>query len=145
MVCRDAVVEDGLAIVRVWVAAWQAAYPGLMPAGYLAGLDAEAALPGFERDFRVDPSVLVLELDGDILGFSRYGSSLDPDAGRETGEVIAINLHPSWWRRDWAELLRETQQRLCRRGFSEKTLWVVHGNASARLFSRSAGLAARRR
>ena len=31
-----------------------------MPAGYLAGLDAEAALPGFERDFRADPSVLVL-------------------------------------------------------------------------------------
>jgi GNAT superfamily N-acetyltransferase len=140
MVCRDAVVEDGLAIARVWVAAWQAAYPGLMPAGYLAGLDAEAALPGFERDFRADPSVLVLELDGDILGFSRYGASRDPDAGPETGEVIAINLHPSWWHRGLGrELLRETQQRLCRRGFSEATLWVVHGNASARQFYEALG------
>ena len=67
------------------VAAWQAAYPGLMPAGYLAGLDAEAALPGFERGLRANPSVLVLELDGEILGFSRYGASRDPDLGQRRG------------------------------------------------------------
>ncbi len=140
MVCRNAVVEDGLAIARVWVAAWQAAYAGLMPAEYLAGLDAEAALPGFERDLRADPSVLVLERDGDILGFSRYGASRDPDAGPETGEVIAINLHPSWWRLGLGrELLQETQQRLCGRGFSEATLWVLHGNASARRFYEALG------
>jgi GNAT superfamily N-acetyltransferase len=140
MICRDAVVEDGIAIARVWVAAWQAAYPGLMPAEYLAGLDAEAALPGFERGLRANQSALVLELDGDILGFSRYGASRDPDAGPETGEVIAINLHPSWWRRGLGrELLRETQQRLCGRGFSEATLWVLHGNASARQFYEALG------
>ena len=28
MACRDAVLEDGLALARVWVAAWQAAYTG---------------------------------------------------------------------------------------------------------------------
>ena len=66
MICRDAVVEDGLAIARVWVAAWQAVYAGLMPAEYLAGLNAEASLPAFERGLRADPSGLVLELDGDI-------------------------------------------------------------------------------
>jgi GNAT superfamily N-acetyltransferase len=139
MVCRDAVVEDGIAIARVWVAAWQAAYAGLMPAGYLAGLDVEAALPGVERGLRADPSVLVLELDGDILGFSRYGASRDPDAA-ETGEVIAINLHPSCWRRGLGRvLLRETHQRLCGRGFSEATLWVLHDNASARQFYEAMG------
>jgi ribosomal protein S18 acetylase RimI-like enzyme len=139
-VCRDAVVEDGVAIARVWVAAWQAAYTGLMPAGYLAGLDAEAALPGLERVLRADPSVLVLELDGDIVGFSRYGASRDPGARPETGEVIAINLHPSCWRRGLGrELLRETQQRLSGRGFSEATLWVLHGNLSARRFYEALG------
>jgi GNAT superfamily N-acetyltransferase len=89
---------------------------------------------------RANSSVLVLELDGDILGFSRYGASRDPDAGPETGEVIALNLHPSWWRRGLGrELLRETQQRLRGRGFSEATLWVLHGNASARQFYEALG------
>ena len=140
MVCRDAVVEDGLAIARVWVAAWQAAYAGLMPADYLAGLNAEAAVPGFEQGLRADPSVLVLELDGNIVGVSRYGASRDPDAGPKTGEVIAINLHPSCWRRGLGrELLRETQQRLCGLGFSDATLWVLHANASARQFYEASG------
>jgi hypothetical protein len=83
MVCRDAVVEDGIAIARVWVAAWQAAYPGLMPAAYLAGLNAEAALPRFERGLRANPPVLVLEQDGDIVGFSQY---------RRTPEVLTPEL-----------------------------------------------------
>jgi RimJ/RimL family protein N-acetyltransferase len=82
----------------------------------------------------------VLELDGDIVGFSRYGASRDPGAGPETGEVIAINLHPSWWHRGLGrELLRETQQRLCGLGFSEATLWVLHGNARARQFYEALG------
>src|SRR5262245_51625030 len=119
MVCRDAVVEDGLAIARVWVAAWQAAYAGLMPAAYLAGLDVEGALPGLERALRANQSVLVLEQDGDIAGFSAYGASRDLDAAPQTGELIAINFHPSWWRRGLGrELLRETQKRLRGQGFS---------------------------
>jgi ribosomal protein S18 acetylase RimI-like enzyme len=140
MVCRDAVVEDGLAIARVWVAAWQAAYRELMPATYLAGLDAAAAAPVFEREPRSNSSVLVLELDGDIVGVSRYGASRDSDAAPGTGEVIAINLHPSVWRRGLGRgLLRETQQRLSERGFSEATLWVLHGNTRARKFYEALG------
>ena len=140
MACRDAVVEDGLPLARVWVAAWQSAYAGLMPAEYLAGLDADQARSRFEQSLRESPSVLVLELDGDILGFSAYGASRDQDAGPATGEVIAINLHPSSWRRGLGrELLRETLLRLQGRGFSEATLWVLHGNARARQFYEALG------
>jgi ribosomal protein S18 acetylase RimI-like enzyme len=140
MVCRDAVVEDGLALAQVWVAAWQAAYADLMPAQYLAGLDADKARSGFEESLRANPSVLVLELDGRIVGFGAYGASRDPDAGPETGEVIAINLHPSCWRRGLGrELLRESLQRLHDRGFSDATLWVLHGNARARQFYEALG------
>ena len=140
MVCRDAVIEDAPGIARVSVAAWQAAYPGLMPAAYLAGLDAAAALPRIEQGLRAYPSALVLEQDGGIVGFSWYAASRDPDAGPATGEVMAINLHPSWWRRGLGrELLLETQQRLRGWGFSEATLWVLHGNASARQFYEAQG------
>jgi len=135
MACREAVVEDAAAIARVWVAAWQTAYAGLMPAEYLAGLNADAALPAFERSLRAGATVLVLEQECDILGFSAYGASRDADAGLETGEVIAINLHPSCWRRGLGrELLDETQKRLRARGFADATLWVLHENTRARQF-----------
>ena len=140
MVCRDAVVEDGLALARVWVAAWQAAYSGLMPAEYLDGLNADAARSRFEQGLRANPSVLVLELDGDILGFGAYGASRDPDAAPTTGEVFAINLHPSCWRRGLGrELIGETERRLHALGFSEATLWVLHENARARQFYEALG------
>ena len=140
MICRDAVIEDARGIARVSVAAWQAAYSGLMPAAYLAGLDADAALPRVEHGLRAHPSALVLEQDGDILGFSWYGASRDPDAGTATGEVMAINLHPASWRRGFGrDLLRETLQRLRGQGFSEATLWVLHGNARARQFYEAQG------
>jgi GNAT superfamily N-acetyltransferase len=140
MACRDAVVDDSLALARVWVAAWQAAYSGLMPAEYLDGLNADAARSRFEQGLRANPPVLVLELDGDILGFSAYGASRDPDARPATGEVFAINLHPSCWRRGLGrELIGETLQRLDGLGFSEATLWVLHENARARQFYEALG------
>jgi ribosomal protein S18 acetylase RimI-like enzyme len=140
MICRDAVLEDGPAVGRVWVEAWRAAYAGLMPDEYLAGLDPTAALARFERALRAGPSLLVLEVDNAVVGFSGYGPSRDPDAGSQTGEVIAINLVPSCWRQGLGKaLLRETLQRLCLGSFTEATLWVLHGNARARLFYEALG------
>lgn len=129
-----------MAIARVWVAAWHAAYTGLMPAEYLAALDAQAALPALLVALRSNPTVLVLELGAEIVGFSVYNASRDSGAGPDTGEVIAINLHPSCWRRGLGRaLLQQTLQRLSARGFSRATLWVLHGNANARRFYEALG------
>ncbi len=140
MICRDAVLEDGPAIGRVWVEAWRSAYAGLMPEDYLAGLDATAGLPRVERALRDRPSILVLEWQGSIVGFSRCGASRDADARPHTGEVMAINLIPSCWRRGLGRvLLGETLQRLRHGGYGEATLWVLDGNARARQFYEALG------
>jgi GNAT superfamily N-acetyltransferase len=140
MTCRDAALEDGPAIGRVWVEAWRSAYAGLMPEDYLAGLDATAGLPLFERALRGRPSILVLEWHGSIVGFSRYGPSRDADARLHTGEVMAINVSPSCWRRGLGKaLLGETLQRLRHEAYGEATLWVLYGNARARQFYEASG------
>jgi ribosomal protein S18 acetylase RimI-like enzyme len=140
MICRDGLLKDGPALGRVWVEAWRAAYAGLMPAEYLAGLDPTAGLARFERALSAGRSVLVLEVDSAIVGFSRYGPSRDTDAGSQTGEVIAINLVPSCWRRGLGKaLLGETLKRLRLRSFTEVTLWVLHDNARARQFYEALG------
>jgi len=137
---RDAVVADALGIARVSAAAWQAVYHGLMPSAYLAGLAAETAVAAFEQSLRESLSAMVIEAGGEIIGFAAYGASRDADATPVTGEVIAINLHPSWWRRGLgAELLRLTLQRLAGRGFSDVTLWVIEGNVAARRFYEAQG------
>jgi ribosomal protein S18 acetylase RimI-like enzyme len=140
MICRDAVLEDGPALGRVWVEAWRAAYAGLMPDAYLTGLDPTAALARFERALIAGRSFLVLEMDRAVVGFSRYGPSRDPEAGSQTGEVIAINLMPSCWRqRLGTALLKDTLLRLRLGGFTEATLWVLHGNTRARQFYEALG------
>jgi ribosomal protein S18 acetylase RimI-like enzyme len=140
MICRDAVLEDGPALGRVWVQAWRAAYAGLMPDEYLAGLDPTAVLGRFERALLAGRSLLVLEVDRAVVGFSRYGPSRDPATGPQTGEVIAINVVPSRWRQGLGTaLLGETLRRLRLKGFSEATLWVLHGNARARRFYEALG------
>ncbi|MFM8536190.1 MAG: N-acetyltransferase family protein [Acidimicrobiia bacterium] len=140
VVYRDAAVADGPGIARVWVAAWQAAYAGLTPAAYLDGLSAELAWPAFERSLQDNMSVLLVEVDGDIVGFTAYGASRDADAVGRCGEVIAINLAQSVWRRGLGrELMRLTLQRLEANGFREATLWVLHGNANAMAFYEALG------
>ena len=140
MVIRDARLEDGTAVGRVWVEAWQTAYAGLMPAEFLAGLDPTDCLARFEHALRAGVSILVLEQDTAIVGFSVFGPSRDSDAGSQMGEVMAINLAPSCWRRGFGQvLLRETVERLRRGRFTELTLWVVHANDRARKFYEAQG------
>lgn len=140
VVYRDAVVDDGPGIARVWVAAWQAAYAGLMPAAYLESLNAELALPAFEVSLREGLSTCVVEVDGGLAGFAAYGASRDPDAQAGTGEVIAINLHPLLWRQGFGrELLAYTVRRLARRGYQDASLWVLQGNVNARRFYEALG------
>ena len=140
MVIRDARLEDGTAVGRVWVEAWQTAYAGLMSAEFLAGLDPTDCLARFEHALRAGVSILVLEQETASIGFSVFGPSRDSDAGSQLGEVMAINLAPSCWRRGFGQvLLRETVERLRRGRFTELTLWVVHANDRARKFYEAQG------
>lgn len=141
LVVRDATLADAVAIGVITVAAWRAAYAGLMNAAYLASLceqqQAELWRAGFERD----PRALVSALDDDTaVGFARWGESQDADAAPGVGELREIFLHPSAWRRGAGSLLLgEALARLRAAALREATLWVVHGNARARAFYEARG------
>jgi ribosomal protein S18 acetylase RimI-like enzyme len=140
MSCRDAVIGDGPAVAQIWVEAWRGAYAGLMPAEFLAALSAADGLPRFAEAIQSGRSILVAEHDAAVVGFSLFGSSRDDDATAGTGEVIAINLLPSHWRRGLGRmLLDESARRLHSQGFAHATLWVLHGNMRARRFYEALG------
>lgn len=142
MLIRDATVGDAPALATIHVAAWRAAYAGLMPADFLAGLDVEASRARWERGLQAETgnSVLLVESEDQVAGFCIFGPSRDSDAPPHTDEVIAINLDPTFWRKGLGRgLLQESLSRLRARGFSEATLWVLHGNDRARRFHEALG------
>jgi ribosomal protein S18 acetylase RimI-like enzyme len=137
---RPATVADAPAIGRVHVRAWRAAYRGHMPDEYLDGLRPEERAAYWREALgREDRpgAVLVVERDGEVVGFSAVGPSRDPEGA---GELFSINLDPAHWGSGAGRaLLEAAQAELARLGFAETVLWVLPANARARRFYERAG------
>jgi GNAT superfamily N-acetyltransferase len=137
---RPARVPDALAMGRVHVRAWQAAYRGHMPDDYLDDLRAEDRAGYWEGALRREDlggTILVAERDGEVVGFAAVGPSPEPQGA---GELFAINLDPDHWGTGVGRaLLGGAQAELARLGFGETVLWVLTGNARARRFYEIAG------
>ena len=97
MTIRDATVADAQAIGEVHVRSWQAAYAGLIPADFLAGLSVQARAASWARLIADGGSVLVAEDDGVIVGFAAYGP----------GRLFALYLLPEQWGRGLGRALHD--------------------------------------
>ena len=92
MKLRPAVPGDAMAVARVHVRAWQAAYRGMMPDGYLAGLRPEDRAQRYRfasEDVR-DPATVVAIEDETICGFATTGPARDPDVANSTTTGTAL-------------------------------------------------------
>src|SRR5215470_15005851 len=99
---RPARAEDADGIAAVHASAWQAAYPGIVPARTL-----EAFTVGSRRkywagvkfdDQASDRPIFVAVEDGDVVGFAAWGPSRDADI-RFDAELYVLNVDPRRWRR----------------------------------------------
>ncbi|MFO7776986.1 MAG: GNAT family N-acetyltransferase [Nitriliruptoraceae bacterium] len=134
---------DVEALGDLHVAAWQAAYRGLMPDAYLDGLRARdraawwvAVLSRPQRDADV---LQVAAVDGRVRGSVVAGPARDDEAAGH-GEVFALNVHPVVWGSGvGSALLTVAQTGLGEAGFEHAVLWVVPGNMRARRFYEHAG------
>jgi ribosomal protein S18 acetylase RimI-like enzyme len=137
---RPATVADAPAMGRLHVRAWQAAYRGDMPDEYLDGLRAEDRAAYWDSVLRREHRrgvVLVVERDGEVVGFAAAGPSQGPEGA---GELYAIDVDPDHWGTGAGRaLLEEAQAELARLGADEWVLWVLPGNARARRFYEIAG------
>ncbi|MCE0766960.1 GNAT family N-acetyltransferase [Pseudonocardia kujensis] len=136
---RPAEPADAGAIARVVVESWRSAYRDLLPTAVLAGLSVDDR-EEFWRGIVGAPSpgavVLVAE-DGPVVGFvvvrSRPGV---PDVG----ELMALYVAPSQWRRTIGTLLHNAAvEHLARQGCTRAELWVLAGNERATAFYRARG------
>lgn len=137
--------EDGIALAHV--RSWQDAYRGHMPQPFLDGLDVGQRTENWRRRLaeakQSRGDVLVLESEGMIAGFTRFGPSRDEDADeRRTGEVGAIYLRPESIGQGLGRLLMSAAvDALSHLDYTDATLWVLEGNRRARRFYERAGWA----
>ncbi|HEV2443177.1 MAG TPA: GNAT family N-acetyltransferase [Steroidobacteraceae bacterium] len=138
---RPAVPEDAMAVARVHVRAWQAAYRGLMPDEYLLGLRPEdrAQRYDFASPDPAGPRTLVAVVADTVLGFATVSPARDGDAAGQ-GELCALYVEPDCWGRGIGGALASAARAELRRlGFTGAVLWVVAGNARAEQFYRADG------
>ena len=154
---REARASDAAAIGRVRHASWQAAYSGLMPADYLAGLSVDGFVLSAQRMLEQQAagriSVFVAEVGGVVAGFATVGPSRDDDAAQPdrgargnpqgdaaVGELWAIYLDPAIWGLGVGRRLQDVAlARLREDGYTEATLWVLAANTGSRAFYERTG------
>jgi ribosomal protein S18 acetylase RimI-like enzyme len=143
MSIRDATSADARTIAEIHVAAWRAAYRGLIPDDYLASLSVEQRTAFWDTIIsRPGPRQLALaDLDGELAGFCLFGPTRD-EAPSDIAEIYSVNVHPDRWRHGAGRLLCEHAFReAAAREHSAMTLWVLKGNDGARRFYERLGYA----
>jgi GNAT superfamily N-acetyltransferase len=138
---RQVVAADARSVAEVHVQTWQVAYRGVVPDAYLEGLSIDER----ERLWRASirrgtPEIWVAEVDGQVVGWTAFGASRDPDASPESGELEAIYVLPRCWATGVGRALWQlTRRRMIERGFLTATLWVLADNARAIRFYSAGG------
>lgn len=141
MLLRSAEPEDAMAVARVHVRSWRAAYRSLLPDEYLDGLHAEdrAQVYDFTNSDPSKPQTIVALDAGLIRGFASVMPYRGADL-KEFGELCALYVDPEYWGRGLgAALISAARARLFACGFAYAALWVLEGNVRAHRFYRMDG------
>lgn len=139
---RRSVPEDAVSIGAIRVAAWRAAYGGILPEAYLARLDSTANLADLRAALGADVAPFTLwiaHLDGQPAAFSILGRPRY-EAGAGVAELWALNVHPAHWRKGAGRALVEQACADARaQGFAALELWCLCANMAARALYDSSG------
>jgi GNAT superfamily N-acetyltransferase len=122
----------------VWDESARAGFTDLLPAGH------EFPEPDPERWYALieDPAVsmLMVEEDGELLGFSACGESRDEDADPSVGEVRSFFVAAGRWRQGVGRvLMAAVLDSLRERGYTQATVWSFAANERANRFYESHG------
>ena len=136
---RTSDVDD---IARVQVAAWRAAYAGVLPAEVLDALDPDEIAWEWGRALlQPGPHRLLVALDGEggVAGAAAVGPSADRDA-QGAGEISLLVIDPKHWREGHgSRLLQASVDHLVAGGHREAVAWVPLADEPRRAFLQSAG------
>ncbi len=141
---RRASAADALTIAEINVVGFQAAYRGILPDDFLAGMSVgprEIALRSRleNGDQDLAPAWLA-ERDGRAVGFASSGPPRDDDVPPPAAEIYAVYVAPAAWRSGAGRALINAAVNFWReRGSITLVLWVFEANARGRAFYEAIG------
>jgi GNAT superfamily N-acetyltransferase len=141
---RAAAPADAAAMAALHVRAWRAAYGGVMPEAFLAGLTVADREAMWRRSLTepdrapAERTILVAEVDGVLSGFAAAGHARGDDEFG-LGELYAINVDPGAWGRGAGRALLAAAAAWLDARFATSILWVVDSNRRARALYEHAG------
>jgi GNAT superfamily N-acetyltransferase len=141
---RRATVADARAIAEIGVRSWQAAYRGILPAAFLAGLNItprEIAWQSMLEADEVDAAPCwMAERDGNAIGYVASGPPRDGDLALPAAEIYAIYVDPEAWRGGAGRSLMAAAVGHWRAlGATTLVLWALEGNLAGRSFYEALG------
>jgi ribosomal protein S18 acetylase RimI-like enzyme len=138
MLLRDATESDAESIAHVQIAAWRAAYRGIVADHVLANLTLEKQSKLWREIITGHGNGAVLAFDdNELVGFLSFRHVRDKDLDpSNTAEVTACYVDPNHWRCGIGSALWEETENRLRAGscFKEIALWVFRENVAARRF-----------
>lgn len=131
---RKATLRDAAALARVHVAAWKAAYAEFMGNEFLNSLSVKQKKEMWENTLNRPGrgQYLVAEVLSHIQGFAAFGPARDSDLDQSASELVALNVHPEFWRQKLgASLLKKVVECVSQECYESLHLWVIKGNSPA--------------
>ncbi len=130
---RAARAGDALAIAQVHVAAWRAAYAGMLPDHVLAALSVERRAEQWTTRIDEGRSQVWVAASPEVRGFVSAGDSRDADSPG-AGEVYGLYVAPEFWGRGLGQRLFSASSEWLAQRYERGQLWVLVGNDRARRF-----------
>jgi GNAT superfamily N-acetyltransferase len=142
---RIASVADAPAIARLHLASYRAAYRGLLPERFLAGLEIDQRERRW-RDSLRDPARTTFLMEGRrgdascVLAFAEVGAWRGDGLPPGSGELMALHVAEGAWRQGiGAAMHRRAVDALVAAGCTGAGLWVLRGNRRACAFYEKVG------
>lgn len=136
---RPAKPEDANAIAQVHEASWKNAYAGIVPYSALARMISRRDVKWWANAIRKSTLVLVIEMEGDIVGYATMGPNRVSTFPHE-GEVYEIYLLPEYQGVGLgSRLFSDAVAELKKRGYNGVVVWVLADNEPALSFYKNAG------
>ena len=138
---RPATARDAKAVAEIHVAAWHAAYTGLMPDEHIKGFTVEKRQAFWREAIEFSEPQLLVVSDGEkLVGFCGFDRSRDKGTPSTTGEIWAFYADPAHWGKGVGLALWDATLEACEEeGFNLLTLWVLLRNERALRFFELAG------
>lgn len=121
---------DAVSLAGVFKDSWSHAYRGIIPHSHLQHMIRRRGPEWWRSAVRAGDTVLILEFEGDVIGYSTLGSSRTK--GPFQGEIYEIYLKPTHQGLGFGEYLFEASRSgLDERGLNGLLIWALSENRSA--------------